>query len=234
MRFVFIVEGKTEMVSLQQFFERFLLGRGISGIRVDFRNRKTASAVFREAPQFACDLIGAPDSADIVAVYSLMDLFNAGIFPRKGMNVEERCDWATSDMHARYSDPRYRHFFAVFETEAWLLSDPDCFTDAMRNDLKSLKARPETVNDISGPADRIGDSYLKRHNRKYIKPEQGRTFFQKLDPEKAYQSCPTLRLLLDDMLYRCEHGGAAPPQPVPKLQIRPIRKIRLEGRGQNT
>jgi hypothetical protein len=55
---------------------------------------------------------------------------------------------------------KYRHYFAVHETEAWLISHPGSFPIDIRNSLRTQKP-PEQINLKTPPATLLNELYLK-------------------------------------------------------------------------
>ena len=213
MRFVFLVEGKTEKESLKAFFHRWLEVNGIAGVGIEVFSHRNASRLFQEAPTRAHDLLAAPDGKDIIAVFSLMDLYGAGIYPDNEQTVEERYGWGKQEMEGRFPSPKYKHFFAVHETEAWLLSQPKRFPAGVGKSLQKYAKEPEKVNFDQPPAQRIGEQYIKEIGRGYGKVRDGSRIFKdkKFDPGLAAGVCPYLKLLLDEML-RFANNAPAPPR----------------------
>lgn len=200
MRLVFLVEGKTEKESLKAFFGKWLEVNKISGVGIDVISLRNASRLFADGPDRARDLLSAPDGNDIIAVFSLMDLYGAGIYPDDKQSVEERYQWGKQEMESRFTSPKYKHFFAVHETEAWLLSQPGNFPVSVRRHLQKHANQPEKVNFDHPPAKVIGEQYLSHCPRGYGKTTDGRKLFGMLDPAVAREACPYLKLLLDNML----------------------------------
>jgi hypothetical protein len=92
-------------------------------------------------------------------------------------------------------------FFAVHELEAWILSDPRVLPPTVAKALpKSAHQRPETVNFDNPPKSVIKRLYRSKLNRKYRETTDAVKLLDKLDPNLAYQRCPHLRALLDEML----------------------------------
>jgi hypothetical protein len=52
-----------------------------------------------------------------------------------------------------------------------------------------------------------GSSSERANGREYKKVEDGSALFGKLDPHRAYEKCPHLRILLDDMLSLAKASG---------------------------
>lgn len=103
-------------------------------------------------------------------------------------------------MKKRVGDSRFRHFFAVHEIEAWLLSEPMLFPAEVRTGFPGTVDQPETVNFDEPPAKLLERLYKDRLKQTYKKVTHGKELFDKLDPDTAHARCPRLRELLDEML----------------------------------
>ena len=103
-------------------------------------------------------------------------------------------------MISPYWGVRFFQFFAVYEVEAWLLSEPKNFPFVIQKAFTNKIDHPETVNFDEPPAkllERLYSSYVKRTYKKVV---NGKELFGRLDPDVAYQKCPKLKVLLDKML----------------------------------
>lgn len=81
-----------------------------------------------------------------------------------------------------------------------MLSQPELFPDEVRRRLPDKIERPETVNFTEPPSQLLGRLYRDTLRRTYKKIVNGRELFERSDPEVAYNKCPRLRELLDEML----------------------------------
>ena len=77
----------------------------------------------------------------------------------------------------------------------------------MKKLLKAYSGSPESVNDTQPPAELLDRIYQREKGKGYKKVADGRSLFKKLDPEKAYEKCPYLKLLLDKMLELAKNSG---------------------------
>jgi len=111
----------------------------------------------------------------------------------------EKHDWAKKYMEGKVKQSKYFQFFAVHETEAWLLSDSGIFPSECRNVLDKIKL-PEAVNFDEPPAKLLERLYPLYTRRKYKKVTHGKELFDNLNPNTAYAKCPKLKALLDKML----------------------------------
>jgi hypothetical protein len=96
--------------------------------------------------------------------------------------------------------PRFHQHFAVHETEAWLLSDPQILPKDVRASLPGRCAQPELVNFDEPPAKLLERLHRDKLGRSYKKVTDGANLFARLDPGAAQSKCPNLKRLLEDML----------------------------------
>jgi hypothetical protein len=143
--------------------------------------------------------------AEIVAVISLMDLSGPTVYPEVKTSALERYEWAKEEMERQVSHPQFRQFFAVHETEAWLLSSPAIFPMEVRKGISAR--RPERVNFDEPPAKLLDRLYRRELKRHYKKVTGGRELFDRLSPSVAYEKCNYLKLMLDEMLVLAKEAG---------------------------
>lgn len=131
---------------------------------------------------------------------SLLDLYGPTFYPAHLTSADEKYSWAKADIEKEVGHGKFRHFFAVHETEAWLLSQPEVFDANVRGGFPGRVEYPETVNFNESPARLLDRLYRNRLNTTYKKIVNGRELFDRLDPGVAYAKCPRLREMLDEML----------------------------------
>lgn len=197
MKFVLLVEGHTERMSVPAFLKHWLDRQlnqpvGIQPVRFDgwqelVKDSKLKTEMHLNAPK-----------ADIIAVIALLDLYGPTIYPPDKQSTTERYEWAKQELERRVGSPGFHQFFAIHEVEAWLLSDPNIFPAEIRSSLKV--PTPETINTDKPPAKLLDELYMSRLKRHYGKVRDGRNLFEKLDPATACRKCPALASLLDEML----------------------------------
>ncbi len=205
MRFVVFVEGHSEKQVVPAFLKRWLDPRlrqpvGINAVRFD-----GWAALHDDVAQRAHVYLDKSLNPDVVAVVSLLDLYGPDIYPDDVRSAAQRARWGAKHIEGKVNHEKFRHFFAVHELEAWLLSQPDVFPPAIRKLLP--KKPPENVNFDMPPARLLSQLYLKAKRKDYKKIVNGRELFQKLDPDVAREKCPNLKLLLDTMLELAESAG---------------------------
>jgi len=207
MKFVMLVEGYTEQKAIPAFLKRWLDPRlsqrvGIQIVRFegwpelvdDMRDR---TRMYLESPQ----------SAEIIAVIALLDLYGPTIYPDHLDSAAQRLLWAIKELEDRVSHPRFRMFFAVHEVEAWLLSNPELFPAPIRKALPAKVQQPETVNFDEPPAKLLQRLYRDRSGRTYKKLTDGKALFDQLDPQVVYDKCPRFRQMMDAMLQLARSAG---------------------------
>ena len=204
MKFILFVEGHTEHQAIAAFLKRWLDPRlpapvGVQTVRFD-----GWAEMVRDAPQKAKMYLNAP-KGDVVAVIALLDLYGLGLpYPAEANSAAERIAWGTNHLEQQVGEARFRQFFAVHETEAWLLSQPGLFPAEIAKSLKGKAEKPELVNSDEPPAKLLDRLYKTAAGRSYKKVTEARNLFPKLDASLAYAKCPNLKTLLDAMLKMME------------------------------
>ena len=207
MKFILFVEGHTEQKAVPAFLKRWLDKQltqpmGVQPVRFDGWQQ-----LVKDARQHAKLHLNAPKQ-DVIAVISLLDLYGPNFYPANKAAKLDRYQWAKEYLEQQVDQEKFRQFFAIHETEAWLLSDPGIFPQEIRKHLPDLKKRPpENVNFDEPPAKLLERLYRLHLNRKYGKVTDGKSLFAKLDPNVAYEHCPALRDLLDEMLLLAQEAG---------------------------
>ncbi|MBA3240509.1 MAG: DUF4276 family protein [Acidobacteria bacterium] len=199
MRFVLFVEGDTER-ALPAFLKRWLDPKlpqrvGITPVRFT-----GWAELKREVKKRAHLYLNGPQAGEIIAVISLLDLYGPDFYPAHVTGAGERYDWAKNEIEREVGHPKFRHFFAVHETEAWLLSQPEMFPAEVRGGFPGRINQPEMVNFTEPPSHLLGRLYRDKLRRTYKKIVNGRELFEQLDPDVARDKYPRLRELLDEML----------------------------------
>jgi hypothetical protein len=204
MKFVLFVEGKTEQKAVPAFLKRWLDPRlkqpvGIKPVKFD-----GWAELVKDVPVKAKMYLAGPD---VIAVVSLLDLYGPTIYPAHAATAADRIAWGKQHIEQIVGQAQFRHFFAVHEVEAWLLSDAFLFPVQVRNSLPAKTQHPETVNFDTPPAVLLDRLYTQTSGRGYKKVAYGKDLFGKLDPETAYAKCPQLKMLLDEMLALAKEAG---------------------------
>lgn len=214
MRFVVLVEGHMERMALPKFLKKWLDLRIAPAVGVGVRNLGGKDHFRKECAKVARDLLGAPNGKDIVGVVGLLDLYDGPTcstwYPRRLKAADERRAWAIHEMEREVGNPRFKQFFAVHETEAWLLSDPSLFPEPMRTAVAKKGRKPEAVNFREPPSAMLDALYRDHRRRGYGKTTDGPDLLGRLDPDLAYCKCPALREMLDAMLQMALAAGFHP------------------------
>jgi hypothetical protein len=204
MKFVLFVEGKTEQRAVPAFLKRWLDPRLIQPVGIKPVKFEGWAELVKDVPVKAKMYLTGPD---VIAVVSLLDLYGPTIYPAHAATAADRIAWGKQRIEQVVGHAQFRHFFAVHEVEAWLLSDTSIFPAQVRNGLSGKVKQPETVNFDTPPAVLLDRLYTQASGRGYKKVAYGKDLFGKLDPETAYAKCPELKMLLDEMLALARQAG---------------------------
>jgi hypothetical protein len=199
MRFVLFVEGDTER-ALPSFLKRWLDPRLPQRVRITPVCFTGWAELRREVRKRAHLYLNGPQAVEIIAVISIFDLYGPTFYPPHLASAGERYDWAKREIEREVAHPKFRQFFAVHETEAWLLSQPEIFPAEVRGGFPGRINQPETVNLTEPPSHLLGRLYRDKLHRTYKKIVNGGELFEQLNPDVAYNKCPRLRELLNEIL----------------------------------
>jgi len=207
MRFILFVEGYTERKAIGEFLKRWLDPRLQSPIRIFTVRFSGYGELLRDVAKRANAMINDPRSGnEVIAVVSLLDFFGPTFpYPRGIDGTTERCRWAKKYIESLVNHEKFRHFFAVHEFEAWLLSTPGLFPREVQRHLP--RQAPETVNINTPPKTLLRELYRLHVGRSFKETVNGPDLFSKLDPSDAYAKCPNFKALLDDMLELAHAAG---------------------------
>ncbi len=197
MKFVLFVEGYTEQKAVPAFLKRWLdlqlsAPVGIQSVRFEGWPELVKDSPVKAKLYFA--------KRDVIAVIVLLDLYGPTFYPRNCLRADDRFSWAKEHLERVVGEGRFFQFFAVHEVEVWLFSDPAIFPTVVRKDVENLSRTPEGINGTDPPSKRLIKVYSKHTKRRYKKVVYGKDLFRKLDLQVAYNKCPYLKLLLDNML----------------------------------
>jgi hypothetical protein len=200
MKFVLLVEGYTEQKAIPGFLKRWLDPRLDHKVGIQVVRFEGWPELVKDMSDRAQMYLESPKSGEIIAVIALLDLYGPTFYPAHLKTVEERVAWATKELEQTVGSKRFRIFFAVHETEAWLLSKPELFPAPIRKALPAKAQKPETVNFDEPPAKLLQRLYEEKSSRTYKKITDGKTLFDQLDPEIVYGKCPHFQRMMDVML----------------------------------
>src|SRR5436190_10096806 len=127
MKFILFVEGYTEDKALPAFLKRWLDNRlprrvGIKPVRFE-----GWAELRREVKRRTHLYFSSREAEDIIAVVALLDLYGPTFYPPHLTTASEKYNWAKEEIEKEVDHPKFRQFFAIHETEAWLLSQPELF-----------------------------------------------------------------------------------------------------------
>lgn len=209
MRFVLLVEGMTEKLIVAAFLKRWLDPRLNHSVGIRTEGFEGWAELVKDLPRKVPMYLNDPArGTDIIAVIALLDLYGLQL-PNQpdAESMTKRYEWAKSYLELTVNNPRFRQYFAVHELEAWLFSKPDIFRQDILNRFPKNLKQPEEINFSVPPAKLLDNTYMAARNQHYLKPRDGKILFAKLDPNVAYEKCPYLRLMLDDMLQMAKDAG---------------------------
>jgi len=207
MRFVVFVEGFTEKEVLPSFLKRWLDPQlsqpvGIQTVRFtgwrEFRKKIASKARMH---------VDGPSREKIVAALGLLDLHGPDFYPADRTSAEDRHKWAVENIERQVDRSKFRMFFAVHELEAWIFSKPELFPSRVRKALPGSVTHPETIDFGEPPAKVLNRLYREKLGKEYKKVVYGKALFARLDPAVAYQKCPYLKRMLDEMLVLAKAAG---------------------------
>jgi hypothetical protein len=199
-RLVFCVEGYTEQKTIDKFLKRWLDARLDDPVGISLVKFEGWSELVREIRDKAhFHLEESPKKDEIIAVIGLIDLYGPDFYPAKAESVKERYEAGRKFMQEKVGHEKFRQFFAVHETEAWLLSDHTLFPTAITKALSKVKT-PETVNFDEPPAKLLDKLYQRELKQSYKKVVQAKNLFPKLDPNTVYAKCPYFARMMEDLL----------------------------------
>jgi len=192
MRIVLLIEGDTERELppfLKRWFDQQGLPKPVGVIPVKFQGNQHYLKDFAGKTDFH------PQREDTIAVFGLLDLYGLKLdYPRQA-DRDQQIRFARETLTNRIAPANrspFRQHFAVYETEAWLLSDPRLFS-AIK--LPKKCDRPEEINFDEPPHELLDRLFSQsRDGRGYKKTTVARNLLPKLDPSLVYQKCPNFKL----------------------------------------
>ena len=207
MKFVLFVEGHTERKAVPRFLKRWLDPQLTKPVGVKPVRFEGWAQFDRDVKKKAHKHLEGADSTDVIAVVGLLDLYGPTFYPDNKKTAVNRVKWASQHFEKLVNRERYRHFCAVHEVEAWLLSQPSVFNRDIQAKIPEKVKTPEKINFDEPPAQLLNRLYKQATRKNYKKVVYGHDLFGKLDPTIAYSKCPNLKALLDTMLDLAKEAG---------------------------
>ncbi|MGH7627578.1 MAG: DUF4276 family protein [Gemmatimonadaceae bacterium] len=200
MKILLFVEGATEARCIPPLLRRWLDAHSASRVGVIPVKFEGWATYYKDIAHKVSLNLGPNRRSDIVGGIGLLDLYGPTFFPEGMTSAEARRQWAISHIETRVGNPLFQQHFAVHETEAWLLSQPEIFPRTVSEALGVRSGKPESINFANPPAKLLARIYRERLNKNYKKIIDGFTLFGKLDLDEARKQCPSLVAFLDDAL----------------------------------
>lgn len=222
MKFILLLEGSTEAKGVHTFINRWLNQFFAVGVGVQPDTFEGWPDLHDSAPKKAARYLTDARSSGIIAVVSLLDLYGPTFYPADKVTVSERHTWGTGYMEGRIRQhfrdkglgedlaAKYRHFFAVHETEAWFLAQPTLFPDEVRQFLEKQPKAPEAVNFQTPPGKLLEQQYMQKLKVRYPKTTKALNFFPRLDAETVISRCPYLKAMLHELGQMALDAGIPP------------------------
>jgi hypothetical protein len=207
MKILLFTEGHTEYKALPEFINRILQKQINKSVKIEAVNFESKDNLIKNAPKKVKWHLERDSQNEIIAIISIIDLYRAFDTPEYDAldSIEQKYDYVKNKIESSVSNPKFAHFSSVHEVEAWLLSSPEIFPAAIRDDILGKSQKPEDVNFDQPPAkflDRLYKEKIYRMGRpaKYKKIGDGLELFSKLDPEIVYQKCPHFKEMIDHIV----------------------------------
>lgn len=207
MKFILFVEGKTEKKALPDFLKRWIDPRLTQRVGIKVVQFDGWRDYVRDIAKKVHLNLSGKSGVDAIGAIGLLDLYGPTFYPEKVLATQDRYMWAKTRLEKQVTHSLFRQHFAVHETEAWLLSDPQILPAEVTKSLPGKCQQPEQVNFDEPPAKLLGRLDKEKLKQAYKKVTDGNDLFGQLDPDTSHQKCPYLAALLDDMLSLAKQAG---------------------------
>ncbi|MBD3177352.1 MAG: DUF4276 family protein [Armatimonadia bacterium] len=193
---VVVATGETEKRALPGLLERALRPRTQPDLRVRCVSHRGLHLMLRELPAVVARQL-AGGAACVVAI---ADLSDPQSYP-EGLDTAGKADHLKRQMAPGCTDPRVVRAVAVWDLEAWLLSEPEVFEhQEIQAAARGWGADPEMVDHQQPPGKRLEQLFPQVLGRPYQKIIDGARLFRRLTPEAAYRRCGHFRTMIDDIV----------------------------------
>jgi len=204
MEYILLVEGNTEKLAIAGFLKKWLDPKLSQPVKIKTDNLKGFGNFKKGASKKARKHLKGPDRDRIIGVIGLLDLYgpqHSNFFPPDKTSIKDRYDWGVDYFKEEVNHAKFRMFFAVHELEAWILSQPGKLPRPINAKLANDNRDPETINFQEPPSKLLNKLYQQEfRNKDYKKTVDSKNLLEKLDPQVAYNRCPYLKKMLDEML----------------------------------
>ena len=146
MKFILFVEGHTEDNALPEFLNRCLNEKLTTRVGVKSVRFEGWHQLVKDAAGKVHEYLNQPKGLMTLSPSLAFDLYGPTFYPPEKSTSTERYNWAKAYMEKQVGHAKFRQFFAVHETEAWLLSDPTNFPFEIEKALIDKYPPPEEIN----------------------------------------------------------------------------------------
>jgi hypothetical protein len=168
LKFILFVEGSTER-ALRDFHRSWLDAKLPQRVGIKIHRFEGWRDYYEGIARKVELSLSGKSGADVVAAISLLDLYGPTFYPSDRKTAAERYTWAKRHLEEKVGDSRFRQHFAVHETEAWLLSDPEILPREVRAALPGRCSQPEEVHFEEPPAKLLARLYRAKLGKPYKK-----------------------------------------------------------------
>lgn len=192
------VEGQTERNAIAEFVKRGLDPKLTQPVGISVVAFEGFGEYLSKVKDRVERYLTGKQGREIIAAIGLIDLYGPEIFPA-GLSPTQRVAWGKSELEQRVGHPRFRQYFAVHETEAWLLAHKEVLPRSVAEALPSRCSQPEAVNTNEPPSKLLGRLYQHHLSRPYKKVVDGKRLFLDCDPNIVAAKCPHFSQMLTDL-----------------------------------
>jgi len=211
LKFILFVEGETERIAVPDLMQRWFSARLGNKIGVSPRNLNGWPNFLKDIGEQVKEHHASPKGEKIIACVGLLDLYgpqHQDFFPKHAKTRDERYAAGVKKIEHLVDHPKFHMFFAVHETEAWLLAQPSVFDTNITNALTAKAKDPESVNFDTPPSILLGNLFRKENKKKkYKKVIEAKNRFPKIDPNVVYARCPYFKHMMDKLLDLAQKAG---------------------------
>ncbi len=206
MKFVLFVEGELESKAVPAFLKRWLDPKLKSPVRITPINLRGSGNYLKEIQnKVALNLSGA-SGAEVIAAIGLLDLYGLEHPPDRQSAADRYTRWKTQ-IERSVNNPRFRQFFAVHETEAWLLADKKRLPREVGSALPKTCVNPESVDFGEPPAKLLRRLYREKLRTEYQKVVDSTNLLGDANSNVVAKKCPYLQQVLDEMRKLAQKAG---------------------------